>query len=198
MSLTALSEPQWWYYSTCKTFACDFIRIFITYQLSIKLLLPGDVQIDTATINQFTEILNYNLFLLCPFFVRMVANYVAFSTCNNVVNKWDTHPAFQNKHTHTHAPGHGWLGGCSRCRGKSFAQGRGSDRSQNPYRSVHHCTAPEREGKGRQTKLSKYRKRSVKAQKTSQLKHLKFSVGRGWLESKSCMSNCPHNVFMDN
>lgn len=99
---------------------------------------------------------------------------------------------------HRHTPGHGWLGGCSRCRGKSFAQGRGSDRSQNPYHSAHHCTAPTWEGKGRKTELSKYRKRSVKAKKTSQLKHLKFSVGRGWLESKPCMSNCHHKAFVDN
>ncbi len=45
---------------------------------------------------------------------------------------------------------------------------------------------------------SKYRKRSVKAQKTGQLKHLKLSVGSGWLESKSCMSNCHHRAFVDN
>lgn len=42
-------------------------------------------------------------------------------------------------------PGHGWLEGCSRCHGRSFALGRGSDRSQNhPCHSAHHCTAPER------------------------------------------------------
>ena len=109
--------------------------------------------------------------------------------------------------THSQIPGHGWLGGCSRCRGKSFAQGRGSDRSQNPYHSVHHCTAPGREGKGRQTKLTKrkYRKESIKAQQTREPESSPvFSgiqscvFGSGCLESKSCMSNCHHRAFVDN
>lgn len=56
-------------------------------------------------------------------------------------------------HPPSYSPGHGWLGGCSQCRGKSFAQGRVSDRSRNLCHSVHHCTAPGRDSEDCQTKL---------------------------------------------
>lgn len=66
----------------------------------------------------------------------------------------ETEPRGQtHTHIHTNTPGHGWLGGCSQCRGKSFAQGRGSGRWQNLYRSARRCTAP---GK-RRCKLGKNR-----------------------------------------
>lgn len=102
------------------------------------------------------------------------------------------------KHANRHVPGHGWLGGSSLCREKSFAQEIGSDRSHNPYHSVHHCTAPGRQGRSRKRRLQTHRKRSVRAQKTSQLKRFKFSVGSGWLERKSCMPNCHQKAFVDN
>lgn len=50
------------------------------------------------------------------------------------------------EYVRTDTPGHGWLGGCSPCRGKSFAQETGSDRSHNPCHSVHRCTAPGGQG----------------------------------------------------
>lgn len=103
-----------------------------------------------------------------------------------------------SKHANRHVPGHGWLGGSYLCRGKSFAQEIGSDRSHNPYHSVHHCTAPGGHGRSRKRRLQTHRKRSVRAQKTSQLKRFKFSVGSGWLERKSCMPNCHQKAFVDN
>lgn len=101
-------------------------------------------------------------------------------------------------HIYTNTPGHGWLGGCSQCRGKSFAQGRGSGRWQNLSRSARRCTAP---GK-RRCKLGKKLSPESPPPPTRGRSPLQRAGGRmferNFERRKSCISNCRHKAFVGN
>ena len=164
------------------------LTVCIQPHATVKLLIPGDQYVKISSLKP----IHRNLSFLCSLHLIYHSWYLCRQhATNHVAGVTLTLPSHAHIHTLTHKPGHGWLGGCSRCRGKSFAQGRGSDRSRNPYHSVHHCTAPGREGK-RRVNTGKHQ-----SEHKSQLKPLKFSVGRAWLESKSCMSNCHHRAFVE-